>query len=123
MATSYIDKVMEELDATLTANKRELEKLGSLRGEKESERDALKEGILKALEELKALREEASSLLEDHGAFIAESGEATGTEVKSMSELGSMERWRNIVEELDAAGLAVWRLMLTTRLRLHTQFL
>ena len=82
MATSYIDKVMEELDATLTTNKRELEKLGSLRGEKESERDALKEGILKALEELKTLREEASSLLEDHGAFIAESGEATGTEVK-----------------------------------------
>ena len=82
MATSYIDKVMEELDATLTANKQELEKLVSLKGEKESKRDALKEGILKALEELKTLREEASSLLEEHDAFIAESGEETGTEVK-----------------------------------------
>lgn len=82
MATSYIDKVMEELDATLTANKRELAKLVSLRGEKESERDALKEGITKALEELKTLREEASSLLDDHNAFIEASGEATGTEVK-----------------------------------------
>lgn len=82
MATSYIDKVMEELDATLTAHKRELEKLVSLKGEKESERDASKEGITKALEELKTLRDEASNLLEAHDAFIAESGEATGTEVK-----------------------------------------
>ena len=82
MATSYIDKVMEELDTTLTANKRELEKLESLKDAKESDRDALKEGITKALEELKTLREEASSLLDDHDAFIAESGEATGTEVK-----------------------------------------
>ena len=82
MATSYIDKVMEELDTTLTANKRELEKLESLKDAKESDRDALKEGITKALEELKTLREEASSLLDDHNAFIAESGEATGTEVK-----------------------------------------
>ena len=82
MATSYIDKVMEEFDTTLTANKRELEKLESLKGAKESDRDALKEGITKALEELKTLREEASSLLDDHDAFIAESGEATGKEVK-----------------------------------------
>ena len=82
MATSYIDKVMEELDTTLTANKRELEKLESLKDAKESDRDALKEGITKALEELKTLREEASSLLDDHDAFIAESGEATGTEDK-----------------------------------------
>ena len=82
MATSYIDKVMEELDTTLTANKRELEKLESLKDAKESDRDALKEGITKALEELKTLREEASSLLDDHDAFIAESGEATGQEVK-----------------------------------------
>ncbi len=82
MATSYIDNVMEELDATLTAHKRELEKLVSLKGEKESERDASKEGITKALEELKTLRDEASNLLEAHDAFIAESGEATGTEVK-----------------------------------------
>ena len=79
IATGFIDNVMEELDTTLTTNKEELAKLKSLMEEKESEQEASKGRIRKALEELQALGAEASGLEDEHEAFIEGSSEVAVT--------------------------------------------
>ena len=75
MATDFIENVMAELDATLKAHNQELEKLKSLKEVKESERDTAKEGIARAIEDLKTLQEAAAHVEKEHEAFVAESGE------------------------------------------------
>ena len=79
IATGFIDNVMEELDTTLTTNKEELAKLKSLKEEKESEQEASKGRIRKALEELQALGAKASGLEDEHEAFIEGSSEVAIT--------------------------------------------
>ena len=74
MATDFIENVMAELDATLKAHNQELEKLKSLKEVKESERDTAKEGIARAIEDLKALQEAAAHVEKEHEAFAPESG-------------------------------------------------
>ena len=75
MATDFIENVMAELDAILKAHNHELEKLKSLKEVKESERDTAKEGIARAIEDLKTLQEAAAHVEKEHEAFVAESGE------------------------------------------------
>ena len=75
MATDFIENVMAELDATLKAHNQELEKLKSLKQVKESEQDTAKEGIARAIEDLKTLQEAAAHLEKEHEAFATESGE------------------------------------------------
>lgn len=75
MATDFIENIMAELDATLKAHNQELEKLKSLKEVKESERDTAKEGIVRAIENLKTLQEAAAHVEKEHEAFVAESGE------------------------------------------------
>jgi len=75
MATDFIENVMAELDATLKAHNQELEKLKSLKEVKESERDTAKEGIARAIEDLRTLQEAAAHVEKEHEAFVAESGE------------------------------------------------
>ena len=75
MATDFIENAMAELDATLKAHNQELEKLKSLKEVKESERDTAKEGIARAIEDLKTLQEAAAHLEKEHEAFATESGE------------------------------------------------
>ena len=75
VATDFIENAMAELDATLKDHNQELAKLKSLKEVKESERDTAKEGITRALEELKTLKDEAAHLEHEHEAFVVESGE------------------------------------------------
>ena len=75
MATDFIENAMAELDATLKDHNQELVKLKSLKKVKESERDTSKEGISRAIEELKTLQETAVHLEKEHEAFATESGE------------------------------------------------
>ena len=80
MATDFIENAMAELDATLKAHNQELEKLKSLKEVKESERDTAKEGIARAIEDLKTLQEAAAHLEKEHEAFATESGEENKNE-------------------------------------------
>ncbi len=75
MATDFIENAMAELDATLKAHNQELEKLKSLKEVKESERDTAKEGIARAIEDVKTLQEAAAHVEKEHEAFATESGE------------------------------------------------
>ena len=76
MAADFIAAVSEALDEGLKTNDRELEKLQSLKEQTECEREKSRRGIEASLQELSALRSDASQLAKQHTDFIQKTSDA-----------------------------------------------